>query len=200
MSTKIRLARRGRKRLAIYDVVVADSKSSRNGRFIEKLGQYNPNTQPETINIDTDKALDWVMKGALPTDTTRGVLAKVGVMFRKHLQVGVNKGAITQEQADAKFATWLTEKQSKVQSVISKLSSDKAAKAQARLSNEVKVKEAKFAAIEKKNKVEEPVAEVAAESAEAPEAVAEEAVVETPAVEAVAETPVAEASTEAAAE
>jgi len=171
MSVKIRLARRGRKKLAIYDVVVADSKSSRNGRFIEKLGQYNPNTQPETINIDTDKALDWVLKGALPTDTTRGVLSKVGVLFRKHLQVGVNKGAITQEQADAKFATWSTEKQSKVQGEISKLSSDKAAKAKARLSAEVKVKEAKLAAIEKKNKVEEPVAEAAPEVvAEAPAA------------------------------
>lgn len=181
MSTKIRLARRGRKRLAIYDVVVADSKSSRNGRFIEKLGQYNPNTQPETINIDTDKALDWVMKGAQPTDTTRGVLAKVGVMFRKHLQVGVNKGAITQEQADAKFATWSAEKQSKVMGVINKLSSDSAAKAKARLNEEVKVKEAKFAAIEKKNKVEEPVAEAA------PDAVEE--ATEAPALEASAETP-----------
>ncbi|MBY0424937.1 MAG: 30S ribosomal protein S16 [Cytophagales bacterium] len=168
MSVKIRLARRGRKRLAIYDVVVADSKSARNGRFIEKLGQYNPNTQPETINIDTNKALDWVLKGALPTDTTRGVLAKVGVMFRKHLQVGVNKGAITQEQADAKFATWQAEKQAKVLGVINKLSSEKASKAKARLENELKVKEAKFAAIEKKNKVAEPEVEAAAEEA-APE-------------------------------
>lgn len=183
MSVKIRLARRGRKKMAIYDVLVTDSRSSRNGRFIEKLGQYNPNTNPATINIDTDKALDWVMKGALPTETTKTVLSRVGVMYRKHLQVGVNKGAITQEQADERFAKWLSSKDSKTQSVLSKLAADKAAKAQARLDTEAKVKEAKLAAIEKKNKVEEPVAETAASE----EVAAEEPTAEAPAEEAAAE-------------
>jgi len=91
MSVKIRLARRGRKKQAMYDVVVADSRSPRDGRFIEKIGTYNPNTDPASINLDNDKAFDWIMKGAQPTDTVRAMLSYRGIMMKKHLQVGVNK-------------------------------------------------------------------------------------------------------------
>ena len=102
MAVKIRLARRGRKARAMYDVVVADARAPRDGRFIEKIGIYNPNTNPALIDIDEDKAFKWVMDGAQPTDTVRAMLSYRGVMMRKHLQVGVTKGAITQEQADEK--------------------------------------------------------------------------------------------------
>jgi len=114
MAVKIRLARRGRKKLALYDVVIADVRSPRDGRFIEKIGTYNPNTDPADIRLDTEKALDWIMKGAQPTDTVRAMLSYKGVMLKKHLQVGVTKGAITQDQADAKFEDWKNQKESKI--------------------------------------------------------------------------------------
>ena len=106
MAVKIRLARRGRKALALYDVVVADARAPRDGRFIEKLGTYNPNTDPATITINEDRAFKWVMDGAQPTDTVRAMLSYRGIMLKKHLQIGVNKGAITQEDADKKFDAW----------------------------------------------------------------------------------------------
>ena len=106
MAVKIRLARRGRKRLAIYDIIVADARAPRDGRFIEKLGNYNPNTQPATILLKEEKALQWLLKGAQPTNTARNILSSQGVLFRKHLQVGVNKGALTQEAADKQFEAW----------------------------------------------------------------------------------------------
>ncbi len=189
MAVKIRLARRGRKKLAMYDVVVADARAPRDGRFIEKLGTYNPNTNPAAIDIDTDKALDWVMKGAQPTDTARAILSYKGVMLRKHLQVGVNKGAITQEQADEKFQAWLDSKEAQIQGKVDTLAKDKAAKEKAKLEAEAKVKEARAEAIAAKNKVEEEVAEETEEAAaetteEAPEAAAAQ---EAPAEEAPAE-------------
>ena len=106
MAVKIRLARRGRKKKAIYDIVVADARAPRDGRFIEKLGIYNPGTNPASIVLESAKAVDWLLKGAQPTDTARSILQHEGVMLRKHLQVGVNKGAITQEVADARFEEW----------------------------------------------------------------------------------------------
>ncbi len=106
MAVKIRLARRGRKRRPIYDIVVADARAPRDGRYIEKLGSYNPNTHPATIVLNEDRALYRLMTGAQPTDTTRNLLSRMGVMLRKHLQVGVNKGAISQEVADRRFAEW----------------------------------------------------------------------------------------------
>ncbi|MCR9250924.1 MAG: 30S ribosomal protein S16 [bacterium] len=188
MAVKIRLARRGRKKLAMYDVVVADARAPRDGRFIEKLGTYNPNTNPASIDIDADKAFDWVMKGAQPTDTARAILSYKGVMLKKHLQVGVNKGAITQEQADEKFQAWLDGKESQIQGKVDSLAKDKAAKAKAKLEAEAKVKEARAEAIAAKNKVEEEVAEEATEEA-TEEAASEEA----PAAEAATEeTPAAE--------
>ncbi|WP_339043937.1 30S ribosomal protein S16 [Cardinium endosymbiont of Tipula unca] len=106
MAVKIRLARRGRKHLAEYDIVVADARSPRDGRFIKKIGNYNPNTSPSIIKLDEASALKWLFQGAQPTDTVKNILSKQGVMFRKHLQIGVIKGAITQEQADEKFLAW----------------------------------------------------------------------------------------------
>jgi small subunit ribosomal protein S16 len=198
MAVKIRLARRGRKKLAMYDIVVADSRAPRDGRFIEKLGTYNPNTNPATISINENQALKWVMNGAQPTDTARAILSYKGVLLKKHLQVGVNKGAISQEIADSKFEGWKTVKDGKVANKVEGLSSKEKSDRNARLANETKVNETRAAAIAKKNQVEEEVVEVVeAPVAEAVEAVAE--VVEAPvaeAVEAVAEvveTPVAEA-------
>ena len=113
---KIRLSRRGRKKRAMYDVVVADAKAPRDGRFIEKIGTYNPNTNPATILIDEDAALEWLLNGAQPTDTVRAMLSYKGVMFKKHLQIGVNKGAITQEDADKRFDEWKAGKDAQVSS------------------------------------------------------------------------------------
>ena len=187
MSVKIRLTRRGRKHQAIYDVVVADARSPRDGRFIEKIGRYNPNVDPAFIELDEGKAFDWVMKGALPTDTVRAMLSYRGVMYKKHLQVGVNKGAITQEEADKKFAAWQEDKLAKIDAKKDNLAKDTAGKAKARKEAEEKVKEARTEALRKR--AEELNASVAA--AEAPVAEATEEVAE-------AETPVAEVPVEAA--
>ena len=106
MAVKIRLARRGRKRRPIYDIVVADARAPRDGRYIEKLGSFNPNTHPATVVLNEERALHRVMTGAIPTDTARTILSRMGILMRKHLQVGVNKGAITQEVADRRFEEW----------------------------------------------------------------------------------------------
>ena len=107
MATKIRLQRFGKKGKPFYHVVVADARSPRDGKFIERLGSYDPNTNPATIDINFDKTLDWVNKGAQPTDTCRAILSYKGVLYKKHLEGGIKKGALTQEQADVKFAEWL---------------------------------------------------------------------------------------------
>ncbi len=163
---KMRLARRGRKKLALYDIVVANSRSPRDGRFIEKLGTYNPNSNPATIEFDENKAFDWLMKGAQPTDTMRRILSYKGVMFRKHLQIGVNKGAISQEQADAKLNAWKSGKEGEVQAKVDKLANAKVSDAKAKLDAEVKVKEARTIAIQKKAQVAEAPVAVAEENAE----------------------------------
>ena len=199
------MARKGRKRRAIYDIVVADARAPRDGRFIEKVGKYNPNTDPATIDLNEDRALKWVMDGAQPTDTVRAILSYRGVLLRKHLQVGVNKGAITQEEADKKYQAWLDEKTSKIQQKRERLAKEADKSAKERKEAEAKVKEARAAAIAEKNKVEEPVEEAPAAEATAEEAPAEEAPVaeapaeETPAEEApVAEAPAEEATAEEA--
>lgn len=202
MAVKIRLARRGRKAKAIYDVVVADARAPRDGRFIEKIGTYNPNTDPASININDEKAFTWVMDGAQPTDTVRAMLSYRGVMFKKHLQIGVNKGAITQEAADKKFEAWMKEKETKISGKVDQLAKDKAASASTRKAAETKVKEARTEALAKKvadaeaTIAAEAAAKVAAEAPAVEEApVAAEAPVaeEAPAVE---EAPVAEAPAE----
>ncbi len=114
MALKIRLLRRGRKKLALYDIVVADAKAPRDGRFVEKLGSYNPNTQPATTVLAEENAFQWLLKGAQPTNTVKNILSAQGVLLRKHLQIGVNKGAITQEAADKKFEVWKQAKESKL--------------------------------------------------------------------------------------
>ena len=144
MPVKIRLARRGRKKKAMYDVVVADSRSPRDGRFIEKIGIYNPNTNPATVEINNDSALKWVMNGAQPTDTVRAMLSYRGVMFRKHLEVGVAKGAISQTEADEKYQKWLDEKTQKIQQKIDKLGAKQDEEAKTRLEAEMKINQARI--------------------------------------------------------
>jgi small subunit ribosomal protein S16 len=158
---KIRLARRGRKKLAMYDVVVADARSPRDGRFIEKIGTYNPLTVPATIELNDDKAFKWLMNGAQPSDTVKAVLSHRGIMLKKHLQIGVIKGALTQEQADSKLQDWLKAKTAKIEAKRDKLSQSKEATAKARKEAESKIREARAEAIRKK-------AQVAAEAAAAP--------------------------------
>ncbi len=177
MAVKIRLTRRGRKKLAIYDIIVADARAPRDGRFIEKLGNYNPNTNPATVVLKEGRALDWLLKGAQPTETTRGILSHQGLMFKKHLQVGVLKGAITQEQADARYEEWKKSKDEKNLSKSDILARQKAEDDKIRMANETKRKEARAEAIIKKNTppvAEVPVVEAEAEG-EAPEATATDA-------------------------
>lgn len=114
MAVKIRLARRGRKKKPFYHIIIADSRSPRDGRFIEKIGSYNPLTVPATIEVDREKAFEWLQKGAQPTDTVRSILRFKGVMFRMHLQKGVRKEALTQEEADKKYQEYVGEKDAKI--------------------------------------------------------------------------------------
>ncbi len=172
---KIRLARRGRKKLALYDVVVADARAPRDGAFIEKIGTYNPITHPPTIELNDEKAFTWLMNGAQPSDTVKTLLSHRGVMMRKHLQIGVIKGAITQDQADGKLADWLTSKSAKVEAKRDNLTQSKQADLKARKEAETKIKEARAEAIRKKAiVVETPVAAPAETETEA-EPVAEQA-------------------------
>ena len=175
MAVKIRLTRRGRKKLAMFDVIVTDARAPRDGRFIEKIGTYNPNSNPAFINIDADKAFTWIMKGAQPTDTVKAILSYRGVMFRKHLQIGVDKGAITQEEADKRLADWMEQKEAKITGKTEKLASDKATVAKERHEAETKVKEARAEAIRKRQEAAIAAANPPAEEEEAP---AEEAATE----------------------
>jgi small subunit ribosomal protein S16 len=115
MPVKIRLARHGRKQKPFYYIVAADSRAPRDGRYIERIGSYNPNTDPATIDLNFDKALTWLRNGAVPTDTCRAILSYNGVLYKQHLLKGITKGALTEEQAEAKFQDWLKAKQAKIQ-------------------------------------------------------------------------------------
>ncbi|MFM2251322.1 MAG: hypothetical protein RLZZ358_2252 [Bacteroidota bacterium] len=199
MSVKIRLARRGRKKQAIYDVVVADARAPRDGRFIEKLGTYNPNTNPASININNERALTWLLNGAQPTDTVKAMLSYRGVMLKKHLQIGVLKGAISQEQADAKFNAWLSEKDTKIEGKKDQLAAAKADARKAALAAETAKNQARIDAIKAREAAAVVAAEPAVEEetpvAEAP--VVEEETAAAPEVEATsAEEPVVEAAEE----
>jgi small subunit ribosomal protein S16 len=121
MAVKIRLQRQGRKKSPYYHIVVADSRSPRDGKFIERIGTYNPNTNPATVDLDGDKALGWLLNGAQPTDTCRAILSYKGVMYRKHLDRGVKKGAFTAEEAEQKFAVWIESKATKIDQKIARL-------------------------------------------------------------------------------
>ena len=205
MSVKIRLQRHGKKGKPFFHIVAADARSPRDGKFIERIGSYNPNTNPATIVLDTDKAVTWLNNGAQPTDTARAILSYKGVLYKTHLDKGVKKGALTQEQADEKFNAWSDSKDAKVQAKRDGLSSVKEQALAEQLKAERVVNEARIAAraaadaaahAEANPVVEEEVVAEEAPAAEevvvAEEAPAAEVVVaeEAPAAE---EAPVAEA-------
>ncbi len=160
MPVKIRLARRGKKRYAFYHIVVADSRAPRDGRFIEKIGYYNPNTNPATIELDFDKALDWLQKGAQPTETVRAILSYRGVLMKKHLLDGVKKGAFDEAEAERRFQAWYEQKMKKINEKEERIRKEKEDKKKAQLEAERKVKEARAQELAKK------YAEEAAESNE----------------------------------
>lgn len=147
MAVKIRLQRHGKKDAAFFHVVVADGRAPRDGKFIEKLGVYNPNSNPATIDINFDSTLKWLMNGAQPTDTCRAILSYKGVMLKKHLLEGLKKGALTEAQVEQKFNKWLQEKEGKVNSKKDRLASEGSKKASDRLKAETASKEAKAAKI-----------------------------------------------------
>ena len=168
MATKIRLQRHGKKGKPFYYIVVADARAPRDGRFIERLGSYNPNTNPATIDINFDKTLDWVNNGAQPTDTCRAILSYKGVLYKKHLEGGLKKGALTEEQVESKFQEWLDGKEGKITGKKDSLISAKDEARKAALAAEAIKNSEKAAAVAAKNA---PVAE----EAPAEEEVTEEA-------------------------
>ena len=143
MPTKIRLQRHGRKAKPIFKIVVADSRAKRDGKFIENLGQYNPNTNPATIELNFDSALNWVMKGAQPTNTALSLLKYKGVMMKKHLLGGVAKGAFSEEEADKRFEAWLAEKENKISIKKHNLSKAEAEAQKARIAAEKEISDAR---------------------------------------------------------
>ena len=171
MATKIRLQRHGRKNYAFYSIVIANADAPRDGRFIEKIGTYNPNTNPATVDLNFERALYWVLVGAQPTDTVRNILSNEGVYMMKHLKGGVKKGAFDEAAADKKFEAWKAEKASKATAAANKKAADKKADAAARLEAEKKANAAIAAKVaEKKAAAQAAAAETAAEEAPAAEA------------------------------
>ncbi|MEI6507833.1 MAG: 30S ribosomal protein S16 [Bacteroidota bacterium] len=165
MSVKIRLQRLGRKKAPYYHIVVADSRAPRDGKFIENIGYYKPQTVPATIELDANKALSWLEKGAQPTDTCRAILSYKGVLYQHHLNVGVKKGAMTAEQATEKFEKWMSSKSTKVDAHVEKFKKTVSEKKAEALAAETKVKEARAVRLAEKLKAEED-AKVAAAIAE----------------------------------
>ncbi len=202
MATRIRLSRHGKKHNAFYHIVVADGRAPRDGRFIEKLGTYNPIANPAEIVLDFDKALDWIQKGAQPTDTARDILSMKGVMYKHHLLVGVRKGAFSETEAEAKFQKWLDEKEAKIAAKRSGEDEKIRTEQKVRLDAEVKVNEDRAAVIAKKKTAEIDAKVKAAQEAAAAKAAAEEAanpkaeVAEAPVEEVKAEAPVEEVKAE----
>ncbi|TAI47190.1 30S ribosomal protein S16 [Flagellimonas allohymeniacidonis] len=196
MPVKIRLQRHGKKGKPFYWVVAADSRSKRDGKFLEKLGTYNPNTNPATINLDVDGSVKWLQNGAQPTDTARAILSYKGVMLKHHLLGGVRKGALTEEQVEKKFSTWLADKEKGIQAKVDGLDKAKAdAKAKAlEAEKEISDKRAAAALPEVEEEAVEEATEATAEAEETAEVTTEETAVEeaAPAEEA----PATEASAE----
>ncbi|MCD7815165.1 MAG: 30S ribosomal protein S16 [Bacteroides sp.] len=180
MATKIRLQRNGRKSYAFYSIVIADAKAPRDGRFTEKIGTYNPNTNPATVDLNFDRALYWVMTGAQPTDTVRNILSREGVYMKKHLLGGVAKGAFDEAQAEAKFNAWKESKQSGLAALKAKEEEAKKAEAKARLEAEKKVNEEIAKKVAEK-KAAEAAAKAEAEAAANAEAAPAEEATEAPA-------------------
>ena len=168
MAVKIRLARKGRKKLAFYHIVVTDSRSPRDGRYIEKIGSYNPITNPATIEINFDKALGWLQNGALPTDTCRAILSYKGILIKKHLLEGVKKGAFDEAEANRRFEEWMKQNEAKIEAKKSNLEKSQDDDLSNRLKEEKKINEARAAKLAKRN------AELAAAAAKETEAPAEE--------------------------
>lgn len=197
MPAKIRLQRHGKKGYAFYHIVIADGRAPRDGKFIEKIGTYNPNTNPASIELSFDKALQWLKNGAQPTETARAILSYKGVLMKLHLDKGVAKGALTADQADARLAKWLEEKSSKIEGKRSNLKNNQIDAEKKRKADEVAKNAARAAAIAAKNAPEpeapaedaapeEPVAAVEDPTSDAP-------VAEAPAVEETVAAPVEEA-------
>lgn len=178
MAVKVRLQRNGRKGYAYYHIVIADSRVSRNGKFIERIGSYNPNTNPATVDLNFERALDWVLKGAQPTDTVRNILSNEGVYMKKHLLGGVQKGAFDEAKAEEKFNAWKQEKEAKLAQLKGKLAQDSKAKAKAKIDAEIAANKQKEAELAKKK-----AEALAAAEAAAKEAAAEETEAEAPATE-----------------
>lgn len=168
MPTRIRLQRHGKKNQPFYHIVVADGRAPRDGRFIEKLGTYNPMTNPAQIVLNEDKAVEWLKNGAQPSQTVNRILSYKGVLLRRHLQIGVEKGAITQEQADVKFNEWKQAKESKIANAKSAIENEKRSNDKARLEAEKKVNETKAAAIAAKRQAAAEAEAAAKAEAEAP--------------------------------
>lgn len=150
MATKIRLQRHGRKGYAYYHIVIADSRAPRDGKFIERIGSYNPNTNPATVDLNFERALYWVNVGAQPTDTVRNILSGEGVMLMKHLQGGIKKGAFDEAEAQKRFDAWKAAKTRTLDKTKEQVAAEKAAKAKARLDAEIKVNQEKAAELAKK--------------------------------------------------
>jgi len=184
MATKIRLQRFGRKARPFYHIVIADGRAPRDGRFIEKIGTYNPLTNPATIELNFEKAINWVTVGAQPTDSVRAILSYKGVMMKHHLLKGVKKGALTPEQAEVKFQAWMEEKEAKIASKNSKIAQDCRDKDKIAFEQEKKVNEARLEKLREKRGAEmkalEEAAKAAAAAAEAAIQEAEGTAVETP--------------------
>ena len=174
MPLKLRLQRHGKKRSPFYHIVAADSRSPRDGKFVEKVGTYNPNVNPAIIDLNFERALHWLTAGAQPTDTCRAILSYKGVMFKNHLNKGVNKGAMTQEQADAKFDKWMDAKKAQVDAKISGLDKANREANAASLKAETEIKEKRAAEYAAKN------AELAAEATRVREEALAAAAAETP--------------------
>ena len=170
MATRIRLQRHGRKGYAFYSIVIADARAPRDGKFIEKIGTYNPNTNPATVDLKFDRALDWVLKGAQPSDTVRNILSREGVYMKKHLMGGVAKGAFGEAEAEARFEAWKNNKQNGLAALKAKVEETKKAEAKARLEAEKKVNEEKAKALAEKKAAEEAAKAAANEEASATEA------------------------------
>jgi small subunit ribosomal protein S16 len=163
MPVKIRLSRQGKKGYAFYHIVAADSRAPRDGKYIERLGSYNPNTHPATVELNFDKALTWLNNGAQPTETCRNILSHEGVLMKKHLLGGVRKGAFSEAEAESRFEKWKAEKQSKIETIRNEATKKKNETARKLREDEVKAKEAMAKKVAEKTAVAEPVAETAAE-------------------------------------
>lgn len=168
MATRIRLQRSGRKGYAFYSIVIADSRAPRDGKFIEKIGTYNPNTNPATVDLNFEGALKWVLNGAQPSDTVRNILSREGVYMKKHLLGGVAKGAFGEAEAESKFEAWKSNKQSGLSAIKAKDIEAQKAADKARLDAEIKANEEKAKALAEKKAAELAAAEEAAKEEEAP--------------------------------